>query len=125
MLKLMSYGVDINIELDKGIYLFSSYSATGKSYLLFLLKAIKSNQRLLTYDSDDYDNGIDLGKLLESTDYDLVIIDRYDLYLDKFIKEIKEAGKHSIVLIDSKQGLLIDYDTCDILLERDSITVKW
>lgn len=121
----MSYGVDINIELDKGIYLFSSYSATGKSYLLFLIKAIKSNQRLLTYDSDDYDNGIDLGKLLESTDYDLVIIDRYDLYLDKFIKEIKEAGKHSIVLIDSKQGLLIDYDTCDILLERDSITVKW
>lgn len=125
MLKFISYGVDIDIQLDKGVYVFSSYSASGKSYLLFLLDAIKDDENILTYTYKDYKADVDLGKLLSNRSYDLVLIDRYDLYLDKFSNAIVNAGRESLVLIDSKHGLLVEYDTCDIILAKDKVTVKW
>lgn len=120
------YNVEIKICLDNGIYEFDNNSATGKTRLCKELKELqKLNEPVIGYTYGDDKLGIDLSKVIEIVKPKVVLLDRYDMYNNMFHDEMIEWAKDSIVLIDCKDFLDIDYDTgwCDIEMSPEKIEV--
>lgn len=128
MFKLDKYRVKIDIQLDKGLYVFDSEAATGKTRLT---KAIK---RYMCYDAgvcaytyNDKQCGIPIENVLVPKKYELIVVDRYDMYRDYGYDLILECAKESIVLVDSKRGAFFNEmnDFCTIEMpEGNSIKVR-
>lgn len=116
----------IKIDLDPGIYRFCNYSATGKTYLGYIMMKYQAKQPFAVYSYNDYARR----KTIESTILDsdrLLLLDRYDMYGkeedDKVIQSFADRG--GIVLIDAKQveNIYSDYEFCQIRLNSDGIEV--
>lgn len=128
MLKYKIGGVDIQIEIDRpGVYQLDGDSATGKTYLFKLLRGVNkasSMDKVITYTYDDKWLGVKLDELARGKELELVVIDRYDMFLNEYLDEINELGKEAIVLIDSKQDFDMFYNFAGVMFEDRKLTVK-
>lgn len=128
MLKYKIGGVDIQIEIDRpGVYQLDGDSATGKTYLFKLLRGVNkasSMDKVITYTYDDKWLGVKLDELARGKELELVVIDRYDMFLNEYLDEINELGRKAIVLIGSKQDFDASYDFTEVMLGVGKITVK-
>lgn len=125
MYKNNEYRPNINIDLDNGIYVFESESATGKTYLCKHLKKLRAYGEPVA--SFTY-NDILLGNSIESVfkNCKLVVLDRYDLYKEVGHDLMRMYKDKAIILIDCKLGFIegIDSETCFIDLTKNNIEVS-
>lgn len=126
MFKLDSGSIDIIINLDPGIYIIDSISGIGKTYLCNLLKGYyEAGYPVRGYSYSDYLSGLGIEAVLIPNKYNVVLIDRYDMYFGVGIKLMEECSKNTIILIDYKGKRLISdiEDWCTIERTQDTIEV--
>ncbi len=100
--------VTINIHLEHGIYRFLKKSSTGKSRLYHLLVAASVSGFPATgYTYQDYVRGLDISTILVPEKYQVILLDRYDLYKGIGADRIRECASSSIILMDCKDVPMI------------------
>ena len=127
LLSFTKYRDKIVVKLDPGVYVFNSFSGTGKTVLASLLDKYRGyGERVASYTYRDYVKGLPISSILDPDKYDLIVLDRYDLYYGAGEELLKVCArdKRCIVLIDCKR----DFDICacgfvEILLSKSEIEV--
>lgn len=125
MYKNSEYRPNINIDLNNGVYIFDSESATGKTYLCKHLKNLRAYGEPVA--SFTY-NDILIGNKIEDTfkNYKVIMLDRYDLYNEMGHCLMEKYRDKSIILVDCKKGFIKDIDSelCFISLTENNIEVS-
>ena len=118
-------GVNINIALNNGIWLLSPDSATGKTRLGSLLRSLELNgDSICSFSYEDIQLGRHLEDILVPGKYDLIMLDRYDMYAPLGLAAMKSCATNTIILIDCKKSDMLDYDdVCFITMTESSIEV--
>lgn len=70
----------------------------------------KTGESVIGYTYNDDKLGIDLVSQYNKTNPKVVLLDRYDMYNGMFREQIADWAKYSIILIDCKDDLNVDYD---------------
>ena len=124
MMVLDDYRVRVHILLEPGIYGFEPISGEGKTYLAKLLNMYRSSgERCASY---TYGSHEDLIGVLDSSKYDVVLLDRYDMYYGEALEEIKSFAEKGVVLIDCKRRFsFYPCKPCSIIRTVDKVTVEW
>lgn len=120
------YNPIVEIRLGVGLYQFNSQSSTGKTWLYNCLKDFSlAGENVVAYTYNDYLQNVSLLHLLKNKSPEVVLIDRYDMYLGEFKDLILELSKTAIVLVDCKQMLPFGRfdNVCGIVLEDGKIEV--
>lgn len=105
MFEMSILGLQVSINLLPGIYLMGNTSAVGKSRLgLLLEKAFLNGSCTYYYTYSDFVKGLRLKDILSRQKYDVVLIDRLDLYIQQYdvFTEIVNFTEHTIFLLDLK-----------------------
>lgn len=105
MFEMSILGLQVSINLLPGIYLMGNTSAVGKSRLgLLLEKAFLNGSSTYYYTYSDFVKGLRLKDILSRQKYDVVLIDRLDLYIQQYdiFAEIVNFTEHTIFLLDLK-----------------------
>ena len=126
MYKNDKYDVEININLENGIYVFDEKSATGKTRLCKALKELrKLGEPVVGYTYGDDKLGISLIDIISKVNPRVIMLDRYDMYNGTFNKKFAEWSKNAIILIDCKGDLETETctDWCTIEMEPRKIEV--
>lgn len=99
-------GKTINVNLEDGVYLIDGKGADGKTFMCKILKSAQDvgyRVCVLTYESM-YRTKHYIEFIRACSGYDLIFLDRFDLYQN--ISIIEEAKKNAkVVLIDWKSAL--------------------
>jgi hypothetical protein len=114
----------VDIRLTSGVYDFESSSARGKTLLVKMIKSLGDKDMVaLTY--NDILLGIDIDGII-SRKPRLLVLDRFDMYDDKFQVLEKLKGTDIIVLVDYKtQRHFCNFDdTCWVTLTENSLEVS-
>lgn len=102
-------GKSININLNDGAYLLDGKGADGKTFMCKILKSAQDvgyHVCVLTYDCM-FNVQHYIEYIRACSNYDLIFLDRFDLYEDvRIIEEAKQNAK--IVLVDWKSALYRD-----------------
>lgn len=97
-------GMRISVDIGKGVYVFFPESGTGKSYLAYLFNALcTGGERVASYTYSDYYRGLPAETVLDNSKYDIVLLDRYDMYYGVAVESIIKFGREGTVLVDCKQ----------------------
>lgn len=126
MYKNNRYDIEINIDLENGVYVFDEKSATGKTRLCKELKELrKLGEPVIGYTYGDDKLGISLVDITSKIKPKVLMLDRYDMYNGTFNKNLDEWAKDTIVLIDCKGDLEteISTDWCTIEMGAKEIEV--
>lgn len=126
MYKNDKYDVEININLENGIYVFDEKSATGKTRLCKALKELrKLGEPVVGYTYGDDKLGISLVDLVSKVNPKVIMLDRYDMYNGTFNERFTGWSKKAIVLIDCKGDLEAETctDWCTIEMQSREIEV--
>ncbi len=119
--------VSIHVNLDNGVYVFDAESGTGKTRLKCVLDNLMGiDDRIVTYTYNDKIRGFKLKDILIPEKYELILLDRYDLYNGDCMDLIISCSENAIVLIDCKQPIINGPDNegwCFIEMTEDSIEV--
>lgn len=117
----------VTIDLPNGIYTFDGYSATGKTRLFRLLRDLqKQGEPIFTFTYDDkLLFGLQLSEILGSNRFEIIMLDRYDMYKGDGFLELEQHRKSCVVLLDCKSALPgdIEYEIALIETTKDSIEV--
>ena len=92
------------IKANPGIYTFGNRSGLGTTYVYraFLSESVNNSQsKVFAYTFDDYQRKLMLTKEIVDN-YDVVMLDRFDLYYDAYHDLIIELSKNKAVLLDFK-----------------------
>jgi hypothetical protein len=116
------------IDLPSGLFSFQRQSAAGKTYLASQLRMLRGlGEPVDSYTVEDLRRG-GIYQALTAADYTawdlkVVLLDRYDLYTQKFDDEIYRLSKTCTVLIDCKgRSYLTGVHDCRI--RRDASTLE-
>ena len=121
-MKIDKYLVTVDISLEPGVYVLPDKSATGKTYLASLLKMYGGYGERVT--SVTYSTAKDLDVALDPSKYDVVLLDRYDMYYGKGAAKIKEFGVAGVLLLDCKRMVdFCDFEPCRIKLGQREVVV--
>lgn len=109
----------IDIDLSNGVYALDDDGATGKSYLYKLLLAYsRINQKVLALSYNANWNVNNYVKVLNQNKYQLVILDRYDMYCSVEISKVLYAMEEDVVvLVDVKDWNKLSF--CPNMAEVD------
>ena len=124
MIKFIAMNRNVIIDLEPGLYCFSSEPATGKTLLTKMIKSIAEEDKIaITY--NDLRLGVDLEKLIASKPQ-LLVLDRFDMYDEEASKLQTLKQTDCITLVDYKtQRNFCDFDdTCFITLDKNSLKVS-
>lgn len=116
------------VDLPAGLFSFQRQSAAGKTYLARQLRMLRGIEEPVdSYTVEDLRHG-GISQALTAADYTVwdlkvVLLDRYDLYVQKFDDEIYRLSKTCTVLIDCKgRSYLTGVHDCRI--RRDAATLE-
>lgn len=123
MYRLGIVNPEVIINLDNGVYEFRSKSATGKTFLLNMIKNASFLEPVVGYTLSDHARG--LISYDECINCKVIMFDRYDMYAGAYKNIILDCMKNSIVLIDNKvyDKLNIDVTICNVRLSVNKIEV--
>ena len=116
------------IDLPSGLFSFQRQSAAGKTYLASQLRMLRGiGEPVDSYTVEDLRRG-SISQALTAADYTawdfkVVLLDRYDLYAQKFDDEIYRLSKTCTVLIDCK-GRSYLTGVHDSRIRRDASTLE-
>lgn len=123
---MLSWFMDkhIYIQLDRGVYMFQPESSTGKTYLFGLLRRLwLAGEPVATYTWTDEKMHANIYEVVKPGEQKVLMLDRYDLYSDKYWDLIQEFAKTGIVLLDCKGLIELWCNPCKITLYADRIEV--
>ena len=114
MYRVDKYYMKVHIDLEPGVYVFPCASAEGKTYLATILEKFRNyKEPVRAYSYSDFNDGVPLSSVLDPERYQVVLLDRYDLYYGEGVEDIKAFAKKSILLIDCKRIFdLCEYRSC-------------
>lgn len=124
MYKLGLVNPEVIIDLENGVYEFMENSATGKTYLLNMLKMASVKEPVIGYTySDHLDGSVLMERCLRSK---VIMFDRYDMYAGCYKDIILACKDNSIILLDNKtyDRLGLDMGYCGVKLTRGRIEVS-
>lgn len=127
MFRLDKYSVEIVINLNNGIYVFDNESATGKTRLCKLFREYQAyGEKVASYTYNDKLLGMPISEILVPNKYEVILLDRYDLYEGYGKELINECAKSTIILVDCKDKFTVtnEEDWCSIDLKPDKIEVN-
>ena len=119
----------VEIALNKGLYLFTPLSATGKTRLAGLLQSLSDmGEPVVVYTYRDYLNKVDIASRVCETRCSLLFLDRYDMYNgdSAVVNTALQIAKTGIVLVDVKASEVpgfSGYRYADICMYQDRIEV--
>lgn len=124
MIKFTAMNRKVSINLEPGLYDFASASATGKTFLVKMIKSINDSKKIaITY--SDILLGISLEKIMERSP-ELLVLDRFDMYDSEsdFLKNFKNNS--CVVIVDYKtQRNFCEFDdTCFVTLKENEVEVS-
>lgn len=127
---MSDYMVKINFQITKpGIYVLDSKAAIGKTALARIMRVMQEMKITDKYKVITYSKDIDMSNLcaeLLTVKEPIIFFDRADLYMTtELLQTIKQLN--AIILIDHKETTFwnrLKYSFCEIILEKDQITVK-
>ena len=98
------YYPKLSIELEPGVYVFRPISASGKTFMHHTLKDVARKYDTVAYTYDDYLDGISLEHKINRCIGipEVIMLDRYDMYIGKCDDIIDEYDSKSIILLDIK-----------------------
>lgn len=105
------------IDLEPGVYFFSSDSAIGKTYLAKLLQSRSSRQDFVIISYNNYYMIESLSNVIERQNAKVVLLDRYDMYAESFKNDILKYKDSVIFLIACKRGSTLMAGAYECLLE--------
>lgn len=116
---------DIRIQLNNGVYVFDSESATGKTYLWSMLRGLTSRNDIMCISYPEAKMIKSLYSIDDIENVRLVFLDRYDMYSPKYSHEIKQLASHCSILLDCKQCENYEgpVEYCTLKMTRDSLEV--
>lgn len=118
---LSKYTPSVYVDLEPGIYVFPAMSAEGKTYLSSTLHELRKRERV---DSHTYVDDFRPGEFFDRSKRDLVMLDRYDLYVGQCESEMKAFSESGIVLVDCKSNLNnVGFLPCSIDLSETGVVV--
>lgn len=117
---------EIKIDLKPGIWLFMPDAATGKSRLRKCLRALElQGEPVCGYTYEDTILGRPLKSLLIPGKYRVFMLDRYDMYSGECRDEMRQCARDTIILVDCKQEVNLDYDEfCFLNMTENTIEVS-
>ena len=121
--------VMISIDLKQKLYVFSTESAIGKSYLYDLLKAYNKYENRENFLCITYDDNITTALVIDkirSYEGPLILLDRFDKYFDWDIISVLYE-KNIPTLIDMKNKYICNYIICETVYssyERNHIEIR-
>ena len=120
------YNTKIYINLENGLYIFSNQSSTGKTRLYKELKDMYTyGEDVLAYSYSDLLYGTDLAELLKKNpDKKVLLIDRYDMFINQYRGIIAAYSKHSIVMVDCKQEISFTKEDGMCFIEMTDNTIS-
>lgn len=127
MYKLDKYSVEVIVNLDNGIYVFDNESATGKTRLCKLLREYQAyGEKVASYTYNDKLIGVPITEILVPNKYEVILLDRYDLYEGYGKELINKCAENTIILVDCKDKFTVtnEEDWCTIKLQPDKIEVN-
>ena len=90
------------------------------------IKLIATETKALGFTYSDIQVGIDVAKVIKRNKPEIILFDRYDLYVDKYHEVINEVKEFTIIILDCKvkeiQGVEIT-DYCHFNLGEHKIEV--
>lgn len=121
--------IKIEINLENGLYAFDGESATGKTRLFRCLRDLQfMGDKILTYTYSDKLNGISLADKLKekASESKVIMLDRYDMYLNEEALELLKYSEDRIILVDCKliEEMQVVGRWCTIEMTESSIVVK-
>ena len=121
----MSYnGLHVRVDLEKGVYVFFPDSGSGKSYLASIFRELSaSTKRVSSYTYTDYVPNMPIELVLDNARYDIVVLDRYDMYYGVGVESVVQFGKSGTVLVDCKQTPPFPHEMCAVMYYRDVLEV--
>lgn len=126
MFSTEKYATNIHVYLDNGLYIFTNYSATGKSYLSELCyKYGAYGEPIGRFSYEQFANGDSLEEITKRRPYRLFVVDRYDMYVGEGRDALLKLAKDCIVLVDLKQ-YVPDFPgrVCTISYNKEGILVE-
>lgn len=127
MYKFSVRGKDVTVDLEPGVYVFDCVTSSGKTFLCNALKTFKRlGQPVAGYTYNDMLDGIDLDKYVGNEKLECLVVDRYDMYMNKYIDTIERlADDGCVVLVDCKYKALLklDYELASIELGAGKVRV--
>lgn len=124
MIEFNAMNRKVIINLEPGLYDFASASATGKTFLVKMIKSINDSKKIaVTY--SDILLGVSLEKIIERSP-ELLVLDRFDMYdsENEFLKNLKNTN--CVVIVDYKtQRNFCEFDdTCFVTLKENEVEVS-
>lgn len=125
LLSIIKYRQKVIVRKEPGVYIFNNSSGTGKTALsTWLDKFSDYGERTCSYTYRDYTRGRPIQEALDPSKYDLIVLDRYDLYYGVGKDLIFACAEKCVVLIDcKKQFTLCPYKRANVILKSDCIEV--
>lgn len=124
MMSFIAMNRTVNIDLEPGLYDFNPMSATGKTFLVKMIKSI-NDSRIIAITYNDILLGVDPEKIINAGP-ELLVFDRFDLYDEKYkiLSALKKAN--CITIVDYKtQRKFCDFDdTCFVTLSERELEVS-
>lgn len=118
------------IDLDNGIYSLGFSGSTGKSYVAQLLGKVSEEEDNVSALVITYNQNLDINgliKIISQKHFDIIILDRFDLYADSNLcVELYKHKDTSVILLDLKNlNNVTEFvpSVCNIELSKDSIEV--
>lgn len=95
----------VTLDIQPGAYVLGETSGEGKSYLTEILdKARRAGfNKIISITKSDIDLGFKVQSLI-GTEFDVLMLDRYDLYEGAEIADIIKTHPNSYILVDCKHG---------------------
>ena len=125
-MRLEGLDTTVSINLNNGVYQFDCESATGKTRLYDVIKSYQYDEYNVTsYSYNDLQDGLNLEDVVNRVQPSLLMIDRYDMFLDMYHDIIEKLSSKCIILIDSKEILSFGeyYLSCGIKMTPTNIEV--
>ena len=119
-------GFKVEINLEPGIYVLSNMTSTGKTLLCNLLKDFNAyGEPVNGYTYNDYLSKRHIN-IYAKQGIKVLMLDRYDMYNGVYKEIIKSLANDTIVIVDCKNYMDIDYDydLCDIRFDHRYIKVE-
>ena len=117
-------GMHVSVEIGQGVYVFFPESGTGKSYLAWIFNILcAGGDRVASFTYADFVRGFPVETVLDNAKYDIVVLDRYDMYYGAGIESIVRFGKEGTVLVDCKQKPPFPCKVCSTVYYDDVLKV--
>lgn len=124
MYTIDEFRIKVAVELGSGVYRLDAESGVGKTFLAGLFERYREyGARVRAYSYQDFLDGVLIEDVLDPGKYDVVILDRYDMYYGEGVQRMQDVKGKMIVLADSKRQLNVASRHASIIRTRSEVKV--